>query len=131
MESGDHSRKHVYGQGQARTPRQRLSVSFVDHYDVDLGVIDLDNLERSGRHVLARRRRCRFDAQGIPLAQGSRPFRDRRYAGSNGSTIRQRVAGGGALGMNFVGQPFQCRSVRRKVDLTNALCDERFDFLIE
>jgi hypothetical protein len=80
---------------------------------------------------LPRRRRCRFDAGGVGAAQGSRPLRDRQHAGSNGPAIRQRKSSGGALGVNFVGQPFQRRSVRRKVDFTNALCDERFDLLVE
>ena len=77
MKSGDHSRKHVDRQGQPGTPRQRLSLLFVDHHDVDLSVIDLDDLQGSGRDKRARRRRCRFDACGVRAPQRPRSFRDR------------------------------------------------------
>ncbi len=131
MKSGDHSRKHVNGQGQPGASRQWPSVFFVDHHDIDLGVIDLDDLEGSGRHELAGRRRRRFDARGVRSAHGPRAFRDRQHAGSNGPAIWQRISGGGTLGVNFVRQPFQRRPVRREVDFTNALGDERFDLLVE
>jgi hypothetical protein len=65
--------KHVDGERQPWSLVHRLPCRFIDKEDIDLGAVDLHDLERPGRCILPRHNLCGLDALCVFALQSDRP----------------------------------------------------------
>src|ERR1700722_1982913 len=77
MEAGYHARQHVDCEGDPG-PAHRLSALFVDHDDINLGMVDLDDLQWTGRGVFPGARLHGADRHSLAPASSTEALIDQQ-----------------------------------------------------
>jgi hypothetical protein len=92
MKPDDHAREHVDGERQPGPLVHRLPSRFIDKENVDLGVVDLYDLERPGRCILPWHSFRGFDALRVFALQRDRAPIDAIDARLDRPTVGKRQA---------------------------------------